>query len=130
MAITAFAGPLSNFVLAYLALLLRAALYPFSQLGNPLASCVCDALVSLALLSIGLGVFNLIPIPPMDGSKILQGIFGEKFLGEVKFRWEILIVLFFLWDIIKIPLLAVRNITFNTMVEGTVWLYRLVWQFL
>jgi len=130
MAITAFAGPLSNFVLAYFALLLRAALFPLGQLGNGPALSICDTLVSLALLSIGLGIFNLIPIPPMDGSKILQGILGERFLGGREFRWQILIVLFFLWDVIQVPLLALRNITFNTMVEGTVWLYRLVWQFL
>ena len=130
MAITALAGPLSNFILAYVALLLRAALFPFGQLGSGLAAGICDAMVTLAIMSLGLGVFNLIPIPPLDGSRILQGISGGRLFGGREFRWQILIVLFVLWDYIQMPLLAVRNMTFNTMVEGTVWLYRLVWKFL
>jgi Zn-dependent protease len=71
MALTAIAGPLSNFVLALIAVgCLRYTLT---------VSFVSDFFFFLALLNIGLGVFNLIPIPPLDGSKILGAFLSDRF---------------------------------------------------
>lgn len=75
MALTALAGPVSNFVLALAAMFgARAVL----MLSNSVPAVLWDAvswtytfLIYLAILSVGLGVFNLIPIPPLDGSKVL-----------------------------------------------------------
>ena len=79
MALTALAGPVSNFVLAFLALLAcKAILYvPYSD-GWGLAFSFC---YYTAILSIGLGVFNLIPIPPLDGSKVLAVLLPDRFYG-------------------------------------------------
>lgn len=76
MALTALAGPVSNFVLAFLALLAcKAILYvPYSD-GWGLAFSFC---YYTAILSIGLGVFNLIPIPPLDGSKVLFSLLPDR----------------------------------------------------
>lgn len=76
MALTALAGPVSNFVLAFLALLAcKAILYvPYSD-GWGLAFSFC---YYTAILSIGLGVFNLIPIPPLDGSKVLAAFLPDS----------------------------------------------------
>ena len=73
MAITALAGPMSNFVMAYLAAIganaLAAAMTVNGQTaGLTMAFSFCYLLV---LLNIGLGVFNLIPFPPLDGSKVV-----------------------------------------------------------
>ena len=73
MAITALAGPISNFVMAYLAAIganaLAAAMTVDGQtIGLTMAFSFCYLLV---LLNIGLGVFNLIPFPPLDGSKVV-----------------------------------------------------------
>lgn len=132
MAVTALAGPLSNLVLAYLALLLRAALFPLYQLGSSAAGGLCDFLVTLALLSIGLGLFNLIPIPPLDGSKVLEGALRDKlYYTLLRYeRWGSLLLMVLLWSgVIDGPLWAARNWVLNGMVEGTMWLYRLVWRF-
>ena len=62
------AGPVSNFVLALLALLCARLVY--HQYGA-LWDFIFDLLLTTAYLSVGLGLFNLIPISPLDGSKVL-----------------------------------------------------------
>ncbi len=74
MAFTALAGPLSNFILAFIACLLTVFL-PASNGILGLISVICYYLV---IYNIGLGLFNLIPIPPLDGSKILGAILPQK----------------------------------------------------
>ena len=70
MALTALAGPVSNFLLALLALFI-ASLFPA---GGWFVS----FLLTTAILSIGLGLFNLVPIPPLDGSKVLFSMLPRK----------------------------------------------------
>ena len=75
MALTALAGPISNFLLA-LALIFSAS--QLVGLATPFALGLFTFLLSTAMLSIGLGLFNLVPIPPLDGSKILFSILPER----------------------------------------------------
>ncbi len=72
------AGPASNIILAIIsAILLRATLGPLSMWESS-ASYILKPLLFMAYASIqinlGLAVFNLIPIPPLDGSKVLMGL--------------------------------------------------------
>ena len=73
MALSALAGPVSNFLLA-LVLLLGVRLFWLTSMG----SAWMMFLVETAILSIGLGLFNLIPIPPLDGSKILFSLLPDR----------------------------------------------------
>ncbi|MBE6972227.1 MAG: site-2 protease family protein [Ruminococcaceae bacterium] len=73
MAITALAGPLSNFVLAIALLWGTRMVWQYTTADGLLLF-----LLQTALLSIGLAVFNLIPIPPLDGSKILLSLLPER----------------------------------------------------
>ena len=73
MAVTALAGPVSNFLLALVLLLSVRLFWLTSVAGGWLYF-----LLETAILSIGLGVFNLIPIPPLDGSKILFSLLPDK----------------------------------------------------
>lgn len=76
MAITALAGPVSNLLLAVLLLLGGKAVYlwaPYTVVWD----FVYYFLLRTAALSIGLGVFNLIPIPPLDGSKVLAAVLPD-----------------------------------------------------
>lgn len=70
MAVTALAGPVSNFILAIVLLFISKAIYLYTDY-TPMWNIVYKFLLSTAVLSIGLGLFNLLPIPPLDGSKIL-----------------------------------------------------------
>ncbi len=77
MAITALAGPASNFILAVLFLFLYGLLYSTCR-GSNLGDWVLILLDSTVYLSIALGLFNLIPFPPLDGSKILFSFLPDR----------------------------------------------------
>lgn len=129
MAVTALAGPASNFLLAYIALLIRALLFPFYQSGAGAAVELCIVFcVSVATLSIGLGLFNLIPIPPLDGSKILEGVLPDRVYYTI-LRYErvgMIALMLLLWSgIADGPLWLARNWVLSKMASGTVWLYEL-----
>lgn len=131
MAVTALAGPVSNFLLAYLALLARAVLLPFYlQGGGTILFLIVDFTETLAILSVGLGVFNLIPIPPLDGSKVLEGVLPDRIYYTI-LRYErigmLLLMVVLFSGVADKPLWAVRSWVVNTMAEGTVWLFELVY---
>lgn len=101
-AIVAIAGPLANVALAIIfALLIRI----MSAYGL-----ITPAFLSLAsfvvIINITLAVFNLVPIPPLDGSKILFAILPYKWRA-IRESFEkyglilILIFIFFLWQVIS-----------------------------
>lgn len=81
MALTALAGPLSNFLLAYVAAALYQLFYGMMATGRieifP-AIWLLRFLGSLLSLNIGLGLFNLIPFPPLDGSKVLEAFLPDR----------------------------------------------------
>ena len=97
MALTALAGPVSNFVLALLALLCARLVY--HQYGA-LWDFIFDLLLTTAYLSIGLGLFNLIPISPLDGSKVLFAFLPdsayEKLMRYEKYGMIALLILVWL----------------------------------
>ena len=76
MAITAIAGPLCNFLQAFLAAVIA---YLIRWKGSGM---LCETAVSflamLAVLNVGLGTFNLIPVPPLDGSRLLLPLLPDR----------------------------------------------------
>ena len=77
MAITALAGPVSNFLLALAALLICSLLYNFGRVTHASLIALCF-FSNVAILSVGLGLFNLIPISPLDGSKVLFSVLPDR----------------------------------------------------
>lgn len=73
MALIAFAGPLSNFVMGFFAML---AWVPLNFNTN-LPGWAMSTLMQFSWINILLGVFNLLPIPPLDGSKVISGILPD-----------------------------------------------------
>ena len=65
------AGPLANFIIAALTFLILVSGY-IDHSG------IMRFLVTVMLINLVLGVFNLIPIPPLDGSRILMGLLPRK----------------------------------------------------
>ncbi len=51
---------------------------------SPIMEGVAKLLQSFFVMNVGLGVFNLLPIPPLDGSKILASILPESFTPAIE----------------------------------------------
>lgn len=64
------AGPFSNLLLAILFLVIARILFIFPYFDTPSGFAVINLLVVWSLINVGLFIFNLIPIPPLDGSHI------------------------------------------------------------
>lgn len=79
-AITALAGPLSNVLLAFVLMPIYAALYwLWVYVGRPeWLFYFVEFFWYGAVLSAGLAVFNIIPLPPLDGSKVLFSLLPES----------------------------------------------------
>ena len=71
MALVALAGPLTNFIVAIVSMIIIGFILKFANSSLAIFDIINTFLLILAIINIGLGVFNLIPIPPLDGSKIL-----------------------------------------------------------
>lgn len=115
IALTSLAGPLSNFLLALVAIFFLL-LLP----SNSLPPLVAIRLFcySTAVTSIGLGVFNLIPVPPLDGSKILFSFLPYQV--EMKFaryqqyiQFGLLILLFI--GVLNVPIHAAINFIYRML---------------
>ena len=76
-AIVSFAGPLMNFITAIVFALIYCALIKFAGvtfLTSNIGFIILSIVASIVTMDIGLGVFNMIPLPPLDGSKIFLPI--------------------------------------------------------
>ena len=78
MAVTALAGPVSNLLLAVVALGICKVIYLYAPYSTGLEIVFKFLLYTLAPLSVGLGLFNLLPIPPLDGSKVLGALLPDE----------------------------------------------------
>jgi Zn-dependent protease len=91
MALVSLAGPASNFILAILFVI------PIKfGLANAISGPI---LVQGIILNLVLGTFNLIPIPPLDGSKILASLAPDEWIYKILSyeRWGFFLVLLLLW---------------------------------
>ena len=114
MALTALAGPVSNFLLA-LALLFGASLLAQVAVVGTFAAGVFYFMVDTAALSIGLGLFNLVPIPPLDGSKVLAVILPDR-AYDLLMRYE-------RYGMILLLILSFTDVTGSLISGGISYVY-------
>jgi len=98
MALTALAGPASNFLLAVVVLGIGSLLFYFGP-DNTAMAYILLFLCYVAVLSVGLGLFNLIPIPPLDGSKVVGAVLPDRlYYGYLRYeRYLMLLVVALAW---------------------------------
>jgi len=114
MVLVAVAGPLSNFIIAFLGILIYVCVTVFSG-GYGIWGYVGLFFYALAIVSTGLGLFNLIPIPPLDGSKILGAVlplkWRFKYFSLQKYSRIVFLVLIILSDRLDFISAAVNWVT-------------------
>ncbi|MBQ3353147.1 site-2 protease family protein [Candidatus Saccharibacteria bacterium] len=71
MALVALAGPLTNFLLAFIAFLIG---YFTGALSGDSGELIYFVFAEIIYINLGFMIFNLIPIPPLDGSRVLYAI--------------------------------------------------------
>ncbi len=133
MALTALAGPLANVLLAFVGVILYVCLYNsgvFSYestefLANFLGM-LRDFLSTFVLLNTYLAIFNLIPIPPFDGSRLALVFLPDRIYFKIMRyeRYIMLAVLALLWTGILSDQLDYLS---TGLINGMTWLVDKVW---
>lgn len=100
-----FAGPFSNILIAIIFSLIFRAIIHFNLDSSLFANSFLAISQYIIFINIVLAVFNLMPIPPLDGSKILFSIIPNRFMyiAELLERYSLVLALFailFVWQLI------------------------------
>lgn len=125
MAITALAGPLSNVLICCVVLFIYGLVYlPCNLAGTEFAGSLLYAVYITAYLSIALAIFNIIPIPPLDGSKVLFSLMSDE--GYMKLmRYErygmLLLLALIVTDALGNPLYAATEFVFDKLFVFAEW---------
>jgi len=89
MALVGLAGPAANFVMAFLMAMGLSVWSAHQRNLRPLTTpyYLYEILVDATVLNVAFGVFNLIPVPPLDGSRALAGVLPRQWLRRY-YQWE------------------------------------------
>lgn len=120
MLLVGVAGPMANFVTAVIfSLPMR-----FGLLGNNVI--LKGIFLYIVMINIALGIFNLIPVPPLDGSHILQAFLPPSAMPA--FRWfqqygilVLFLVLFVFRGAFSAIIGPILNLFMNLLLPGSAW---------
>lgn len=116
MAIIAFAGPVSNLLISFLSMMAMFIIAKVFPAGGLIPAAFVIFFQYTALININLAVFNLLPVPPLDGSRILFAVLPTKYYFAVmKYeRYIILIVMaLLLFGVLTTPLSMLANAVYQ-----------------
>lgn len=117
--LVSLAGPTANFLVALISVLAEGLLVKYGSYRSELVMILILLAEYSARINIGLAVFNLIPIPPLDGSKILGELFFS--IKMLYARWEPywiwILLLLLLTGVLTRPLAVCNQTIFETMLD-------------
>lgn len=120
MAISAAAGPISNLIVAAISLAIAKILF-YAGYGmgiNTVISTLYTIFNSMCIINISLAIFNLIPIPPFDGSRIFNYFLPDKWYFKImQYENYIFIGLFIVLftGVLDLPLNFLTNAVFSAL---------------
>ena len=130
-ALTSLAGPLSNYLLALVLMVVLKIINIISfKAPSMTLYAITQMLYIMLSINISLAVFNMLPIPPLDGSRLYFAFLpGKLYYYVIKYEQYILIVFFalmFFTNILSAPLIYLSNklmlsIDFLTAFLGRIW---------
>jgi len=113
--LVAVAGPIMNLLMAFVVMFLWFLTMHWVR-GSEWSSIISLIFQSTVLMNLGLGIFNLLPIPPLDGFAFLGGILPNRFAPQLhvleQYGMIILIVLLFTDILSKVLFPAVNGIAY------------------
>lgn len=128
MAISAAAGPVSNFLLAWVSMIVYKCVI-YSGLGEKIPALMLFFYYMVAM-NLSLAVFNLIPLPPFDGSRIAllflpRNLYFKAMRYERQIMLAVLLLVFL--GLLDIPLSVAVNFLWDRLAEGT-WFVDGLWR--
>ena len=130
-AIVSIAGPLMNFIIAIISAIILGAIYmfaPASFLMNTVGNVIYILLQELVVINIGLGVFNLIPLPPLDGSKIFINFMPYNWRRWIIEHSQIFYYIFLaIWitGLASVIIAPIINLLYSGLMNGVLAIFRL-----
>ncbi|HAG51481.1 MAG TPA: site-2 protease family protein [Deltaproteobacteria bacterium] len=121
----AIAGPVTNLFLAAVSAIIFRIILVSGLLFDPSISFIMKPIYMMVqasvIINIGLAVFNILPIPPLDGSKILMGLLSRE-QAEVFARIEpygfLILILLIMTDIVSAILSPIIGFSVGLLLEG------------
>lgn len=116
-AMVSLAGPIMNFIIAIIATIIYYALYTFAPVNT--GTGILILLVYLiTIINIGIGIFNLIPLPPLDGEKIFKHILPYKaqaWLDRNAYTLSMVFMLLWFFGLLRFIVNPVINVVYNAI---------------
>lgn len=132
MAIVAIAGPISNILFGAVSLFIAYALniYVLASFDSVsflfvLISYVVDFFLILANVNIGFAVFNILPVPPLDGSRVASLILPPRYyykLMEYERYIQLAMFILIMLNVLTVPLAWGRNLIMNGLTNIILWI--------
>lgn len=125
MALSSLAGPMSNLIMAYISMILyKVIIYNITDASGVVMEALLLIFTYGVYLNLGLAVFNMLPIPPLDGSRIFTLIFPEKLYFKIMKYENIIFGILFIaifFGLLDKPLTILQSAAIRVMDALSMW---------